>query len=269
MVTVASLFFYPVKSCGGISIASAEVTPTGLPYDRRWMFVDNDGMFVAQRQGRGLGVPISSVCLIRTAIDAHRLTLSAPGMPPLSVPLAGAAGATAAVRVWDDTVTAIDQGQEAEEWATAFLSRERGGRYRLVRMADDDRRPSRIGDGEVAFADAYPFLVISEASLADLNARMETPLPMNRFRPNIVLAGATPYHEDQIDRFRLGGIEFVGTTLCVRCPTTTTNQDTAERGKEPLRTLATYRKQPDGVVFGRNFNHSGSGRVTIGAAISA
>jgi uncharacterized protein YcbX len=134
-------------------------------------------------------------------------------------------------------------------------------------LADDHRRRSKIGDGEVAFGDAYPFLVIADSSLADLNTRLETPLPMNRFRPNIVIAGARPYQEDDMARFAINGIDFAGATLCIRCPTTTTNQDTAERGKEPLRTLATYRKHPDGVVFGRNFNHSGSGRVKVGDAI--
>lgn len=232
------------------------------------MFVNDEGMFVAQRDSRRLGVAIKSVCLVRTAIGDGMLTITAPSMPPLTVPLRQGSGVELPVTVWDDSLSAIDQGAEAEEWATEFLSRERPGRYRLVRMPDDNRRPSKVGDGEVAFGDAYPFLVIADSSLADLNGRLDEPLPMNRFRPNIVLSGARPYQEDEIDRFAINGIEFIGATLCIRCPTTTTNQETAERGKEPLRTLATYRKQPDGVVFGRNFNHSGSGSVKVGDAIT-
>jgi uncharacterized protein YcbX len=241
------------------------------------MFVDERGMFVAQREGRGLGAAIKSVCLVRTAIADGTLTLTAPSMPALHVPigacLAEARGSERRrieipVTIWDDSVSAIDQGEEAEAWATELLSRERPGRYRLVRKPDALHRAAKFGDAEVGFGDAYPFLVISEASLADLNARMPAPLPMNRFRPNIVLAGGSPYQEDQLDRFRIGSIEFHGMTLCLRCPTTATNQDTADRGKEPLRTLATYRKTADGVVFGRNFNHSGSGIVKVGDAAS-
>jgi len=231
------------------------------------MFVDERGMFVAQRDGRGLGVSIPAVCLIRTAIDARGLILTAPSMPTLTVPL-DAPGVEIPVAVWDDRFIALDQGEAAEAWATTFLSRHRPGRYRLVRVSDDVRRRSRIGDSSIGFSDAYPFLVIADSSLTDLNARLDTPLPMNRFRPNIVITGAAPYAEDTMDRFRIGAVEFHGTTLCIRCPTTTTNQDTAERGKEPLRTLATYRRQPDGVFFGRNFNHSGTGLVKVGDVLA-
>ena len=267
LISVSAIYTYPIKACGGIALAQSHVTRTGLAFDRRWMFVDERGMFVAQRDSRRLGAAIASVCLVRTAIGDGTLTITAPDMPPLIVPLHETPGVELPVTIWDDRITAIDQGEAAEAWATQFLSRERPGRYRLVRMADDVRRTSKIGDGEVAFGDAYPFLVISDASLADLNGRLDEPLPMNRFRPNLVLGGATPYHEDHLDSFHIGSIEFRGATLCVRCPTTTTNQDTADRGKEPLRTLATYRREPDGVVFGRNFNHSGSGIVKVGDAL--
>lgn len=267
MIAVSAIHIYPVKACGGLSLREAVVTPRGFQHDRQWMFVDDRGMFVAQRDSRRLGVPIASVCLVRPSIDARALTLTAPSMPPLVVPL-GRDGVEIPVTIWDDQLPAIDQGEEAEAWATEWLSRERPGRYRLVRFSDSTQRRAKIGDAAVAFNDAYPFLVISEGSLADLNARLETPLPMNRFRPNIVLSGAAPYAEDALDVFRVGPIEFHGTTLCLRCPTTTTNQDTAVRGKEPLTTLATYRRQPDGVVFGRNFNHSGAGTVKVGDVVS-
>ena len=266
LLTVASLHIYPVKACGGLALPRAEVTRTGFRHDRQWMFVDDRGMFVAQRGNRGLGVAIKSVCLIRTAIANGTLMLTAPSMPALNVPL-GNGGVELPVTIWDDHITGLDQGADAEAWASEFLSHERPGRYRLVRMPDDAQRPAKIGNAEVGFGDAYPFLAISEASITDLNSRLPQPLPMNRFRPNIVLAGGSPYLEDHMDHFRIGAIDFHGATLCIRCPTTTTNQDTAERGKEPLRTLATYRKQADGVVFGRNFNHSGTGDVKVGDAI--
>ncbi len=261
---VTGLHIYPVKSCGGIALAESPVGRMGLRYDRQWVFVDEHGMFVAQRESRGLGIPVRTMCLIATAIAGGTLTLTAPDMPPLRVPADGVDGPDVPVRVWDSHTSGVDQGADAGAWATEVLSRERPGRYRLVRMPDRTHRRSKIGDGEVAYGDAYPFLVISEESLADLNARMPAPLPMNRFRPNIVIRGGAPYVEDTLDRFRIGNVEFTGTTLCIRCPIPTTDQRTAERGKEPLKTLATYRKQPDGVVFGRNFNHAGTGSVRVG-----
>ncbi len=263
-LTVAELNVYPIKACGGFSVQQADAGRMGFRHDRQWMFVDERGMFVAQRDSRGLGVAIRTTCLVRTAINDDVLAIAAPGMPGLSIPINGSAGDPCPVRVWDSRVIAIDQGDEAGQWATQFLSRERPGRYRLVRMPDHEHRAVPIGHAELAFADAYPFLIISEESLADLNSRLEQALPMNRFRPNIVLRGGTPYQEDVLDRFRIGSVQFSGTTLCIRCPTTTTNQETAERGKEPLRTLATYRKQPGGVVFGRNFNHAGGGTIRVG-----
>ena len=239
----------------------------GLRFDRQWAFVDDRGMFVAQRDSRGLGVPVRTMCLIGAAIGDGALTLTAPGMPALQVPSAGVAGDDEPVQVWESLTSGVDQGRDAAAWATEVLSRERPGQYRLVRMSDKTQRRSKIGDGEVAYGDAYPFLVISEASLANLDERMPAPLPMNRFRPNIVIRGGAPYVEDTLDRIRIGEVEFTGTTLCIRCPIPTTDQHTAERGKEPLKTLATYRRQPDGVVFGRNFNHAGSGVIRVGDAV--
>ena len=267
-LAVASLHIYPVKSCGGIALTESEVGRMGLRYDRQWAFVDEHGMFLAQRDSRGLGIPVRTMCLIEAAIADCTLTLSAPDTQPLAVPLEGHDGPDVPVRVWDSHTSGVDQGPEAAAWATDVLSRERPGRYRLVRMPERTHRRSKIGDGEVAYGDAYPFLVISEESLADLNARMPAPLPMNRFRPNIVIRGGAPYAEDALDTFRIGDVEFTGTTLCIRCPIPTTDQRTAERGKEPLRTLATYRKQPDGVVFGRNFNHAGTGTIRVGDVVA-
>jgi uncharacterized protein YcbX len=207
---------------------------------------------------------VRTMCRIGTAVGDGMLTVTAPEMPLLQVPLAGVPGDDVPVQVWESRTSGVDQGQDAAAWATEVLSRERPGRYRLVRMRDETRRPAKIGDGAVAYGDAYPFLVISEESLADLNRRLPAPLPMNRFRPNIVIRGGAPYVEDTLDRFRIGDVTFTGTTLCIRCPIPTTDQRTAERGKEPLKTLATYRKQPDGVVFGRNCNHAGTGSIRVG-----
>ena len=262
--TVTGLYYYPIKGCRGLAAQRAEVGRMGIRYDRQWMIVDEHGVFVAQRSDSGMGIGIKSICLIETAVEGESLVLRAPKIPSLSVPLAGRAGNTVETQVWRSICTGVDQGDDAAKWFTEVLSRERRGKYRLIRMPDDGVRRTKRGDIYLAFADGYPFLIISQASLDDLNARLPEPLPMNRFRPNIVIGGAKPYDEDYMSRVRIGGVEFQGKTLCVRCATTTTNQLTAERGKEPLKTLATYRKRENGVIFGRNFAHVGTGTISVG-----
>ena len=237
----------------------------GLRYDRQWAFVDEHGMFVAQRDSRGLGMPVRTMCLIETAIADGTLTLTAPDMPPLHVPADGVDGPDVPVQVWESHTSGVDQGADAGAWATEVLSRERPGRYRLVRMPDRTHRRSKIGDGEVAYGDAYPFLVISEESLADLNARhartaADEPLPaQHRHRAAARRTSKTR---------SIASASGPSSSPARRCASAarfpTTDQRTAERGKEPLKTLATYRKQPDGVVFGRNFNHAGTGSVRVG-----
>jgi hypothetical protein len=268
-MTVSALAFYPVKSCRGIPLQRARVGRLGIQYDRQWMFVDEHGMFLAQRGDRAVGVEVRTLCLVHAEVAGETLRLTAPDMPPLNLPLAGRPGPDVPVRVWASETVGVDQGEDAQAWASAFISRERPGRYRLVRMADDTRRLAKRGEATLAFADGYPFLIISDASLADLNHRLDEPLPMNRFRPNIVLSGCEPYEEDRLDALRIGEIELEGMTLCLRCPIPTTNQDTAVRGREPLQTLATYRRVPDGVLFGRNFNHRGSGVISVGDTVHA
>jgi hypothetical protein len=184
---------------------------------------------------------------------------------------------TLRVTIWKDTVTADDCGDEPAAWLSAFL----GLPCRLVHAGAAYSRPLparklpstldiRLSTRhEVSFADGFPFLVIAEESLADLNARLGAPLPMNRFRPNLVVAGAAPYAEDTWGRFRIGGVVFHGATRCGRCVVTTTDQLTAGRGPEPLRTLATYRRDAGGdVMFGRNLIHeTKTGRLAVGDAV--
>lgn len=257
---VASLHVYPVKSLGGIQVETAKVGQRGFQYDRLWMVVDLDGQFRTQRE-------TPRMCLIKTHIRGEELRLSADGMPELRLPMEGAQGERRSVVVWRDECGAVDQGEETAEWLSDFLKKP----SRLVRMANDHRREAGWGDSLVGFADRYAFLFISEASLDDLNSRLETPLPMNRFRPNIVVRGATPYEEDKWSRVKIGETRFRGRTRCTRCATTATDQETAARGAEPLRTLATYRRTAKGdVAFGRNFNHLDiGGTISVGDAILA
>ena len=263
-MTITELNVYPVKSCRGIALDTADVGAMGIRYDRQWMFIDDRGMFLAQRAVGRDGVEARSLCFVRTSLSGSVLRLTAPDMPPLDLSLEEHDGPNVDVTVWSASTTGIDLGPDAARWATEYLSRERPGRYRLVRMPETGRRIATTGHSQLAYADGYPFLVISQASLDDLNARLPAPLPMNRFRPNIVIGGCEPYGEDRLDRMRIGSVEFEGVTLCARCPIPTTDQDTGARAAEPLKTLATYRRVDKGVVFGRNFNHHGTGRLAVG-----
>jgi len=267
-ITIAELYCYPIKSCRGCALPTAEVGRMGIRFDRQWLVVDEAGMFIAQRAAAGMGIGIRSTCLIETAFEAERLTLTAPEMPAISVPLKGTAGRESNVTIWKSQCMAVDQGTAVAQWLTRYLSRERPGQYRLVRMPDAGVRKALNGDGQIAFPDESPFLMISQSSLDDLNRRLDEPLPMNRFRPNIILAGTSAFQEDEWTRIRIRDIEFIGTTRCGRCPIPTIDQRTGVQGKEPLTTLATYRKTDGGVVFGRYFNHRGSGMLRLGDAVT-
>jgi uncharacterized protein YcbX len=262
---VSALNLYPVKSCRGFSVTSAEADEFGFLGDRRFMVVQAaDGVFLTQRAH-------PRMALIETALRRDALVLSAAGHGEITVPFSVSAGQRQ-VTVWKSTVTADDCGDEPAAWLSRFL----GGSLRLVRMGPAFNRPMTKSAASpsdvVSFADAEPFLVVSEASLADLNDRLaakgEEALPMNRFRPNLVVSGCDPYAEDTWQRLRIGDMIFRNGGLCARCPITTTNQETAERGKEPLKTLASYRRDstdPTDVNFGTNLIHETKrGHVRVG-----
>ncbi len=250
MASIASLHVYPVKSCRGIDLAEARLTPTGLEWDRRWMIVDGKDRFVTQRE-------IAQLATISTAIADGRLELSAAGHSTLVID-ANAAGVTRRVRIWKDDCGGIDAGDEAAAWLASVL----GGAFRLMRI--DDQLP-RLANPEyagprpqpVTFTDGYPVLMISRESLAELNRRLPAPIPMNRFRPNIVIEGVAAHAEDAMTSFRFGGgIVLRGVKHCTRCSTTTTDQQNGSRDprQEPLRTLKSYRhdRRLHGVTFGQN-----------------
>lgn len=256
-VRVDGLFVYPVKSCGGVRLDAAEVTATGFEWDRRWMVVGADGRFLSQREH-------SRLALVRAKLTDDRLVLSAPHLVDFPVPLEGTPDVPIKATVWRDECDAIDEGGAAARWFTDHL----GVDARLVRLADDDARPlgtsaAQPGD-RVSFADAYPFLLLSQASLQRLNNRLNLPVPMDRFRPNIVIDGCEPHAEDSWGAVRIGEVDFAVAKPCSRCVVTTTDQQTGERGREPLQTLATYRLQEGEVLFGQNLVHRGTGTVRRG-----
>jgi uncharacterized protein YcbX len=274
--TIAGLAVYPVKSCRELAVADARVRTRGLVLgagtgevgDREWMIVDAEGRFVTQRE-------VPRLALIEVAVEQDALRLATGGRPALRIELAGRTASTRDVVVWNSTVRAHDEGDAAAAWLAAAL----GAPVRLVRFDRTQERrcnPDYAGDSgaHTAFADGFPLLVVSEASLADLNARLaaqgEPSLPMNRFRPNLVLGGLDPYDEDHLDTIEAGGVVLRIVKPCTRCVTTTTDQATAARGAEPLRTLGTYRRHATlgGVTFGMNaIVVAGAGReLAVGTA---
>jgi uncharacterized protein YcbX len=246
--TLSALNVYPVKSCRGIPLQDALVAETGLADDRHWMMVRPNGRFVTQRE-------LPRMALIGTAVSLDALQLTAPGMAPLSVPRA-APGAPLGIVVWKFSGGGIDYGEEAAAWCSQFL----GTPLRLVRF---DERQERLCSPEwtrgtraiTQFADGYPILIISRASLAELNSRLPKELPMGRFRPNVVIDDVGAYDEDRIHELATDEVTLRIVKPCTRCSITTTDQERgALDGAEPLATLKKYRfdREVGGVCFGQN-----------------
>lgn len=279
MPTLTGLHIYPIKSCAGLSLDRARLTPWGLEWDRHWMVVDvNDG-FVSQRTYPDMARVVPS-------FESDRLVVRTAGMPDLALPLhldRDAAVSERIVSVWDDAFPAIDAGQEAADW----FSQRFDSTLRLVRFNPQLKRPvskkwTADYDAVTQFADGFPILVTGEASLNELNARLVAKgaptIPMNRFRPNVVVAGLEPYDEDFIDTLTIAPVILRLSKPCARCPIPTINQADGTRDAqwphEPLDTLATYRANPivhGGITFGQNaIAIQGEGQwLEVGASIEA
>lgn len=247
-ITLTALYIYPVKSCRGIDVSQARLTATGLEHDREWMIVTPVGRFVTQREEPRLA-------LINTWLDEEGLQLEFPGTGELFIPHNTRGEATTAT-VWNDRCGAFDMGSAAADLLAAFL----GAPHRLVRFNPAGRRasnPEWTGETQALnqFSDGFPLLGVSEASLAELNRKLPSPLPMNRFRPNLVLSGLDPHGEDAVHELTDGSVTLRAVKPCTRCKITTIDQKTGNAiGTEPLSTLRTYRlsKHPLGVLFGQN-----------------
>jgi uncharacterized protein YcbX len=259
-VAVVRLGVYPLKGGGGTWLTRAEVTPTGFRHDREFMLVRPDGAHLSQRE-------IARMALLRPEFDGGKLVVDAIDAVTPLVHEVRPDGPVRDVTVHGRSCQGVDQGDEAADWFSALL----GTDCRLVRFTG--RRATTTGGGTVAYADGYSLLVVSAESLADLNSRLEDPLPMNRFRPNIVLEGLGPWGEDAVDRLRIGDVEIDLVRPCTRCLVTTTDQNSGVRGREPLRTLATYRTRrlddgSRGVIFGQNGIPRTLGTIHAGDPVS-
>lgn len=267
MIQLSEIYIYPIKSVGGISLQSAVVEQRGLQHDRRWMLVDEQGTFLTQRE-------IPQMALLGTAVDSQHLMIFEKKNPASRtlVPLDAVADdlPEMMVKVWGDSCAARRLPTEASNWFSDVL----GQKMYLVQMPESTRRPAddryAPPGHAVSFADGFPFLIIGQASLDDLNSRLAQPLPMNRFRPNFVFTGGQPFEEDTWSDFRIGNVTFRGVKPCARCIIPTTDQDTAARAAEPIKTLATFRQIDRKILFGQNVVWMGKGEaaeIRVGESI--
>lgn len=263
MTCVQSLHIYPIKSCAAIDLKSAKLDNRGFVNDRRFMVISSSLGFLTQRK-------FPQLATVKTSFKKHQLIIKAKGMSGVSISAARSdAAPLRLVKIWNDEVFAYDQGDDVAQWFQDFLGRKD---VRLVRISDQGKRPfaSKNGapGGEVAFVDSRPLLIISKASLEDLNSRLDSPLLMNRFRPNIVVNGLEPYEEDKYRNVKIGSTNLFAAKKCTRCIITTIDQSTGQRkGNEPLTTLNKYRKTDVGVVFGNYFVHEKPGIINVGDEI--
>lgn len=259
-LTVQDLRIHPVKALRGYGRDAVSVAPWGLETDRRWMVVRPDGRFLTQRD-------VPAMARITAEATPAGLLLSADGSGACQIPVPNARTCRARdVAVWRDRVPALDAGPEAAAWLSTALGADCG----LVYLAETQARPvdpdyGRPGD-HTAFSDGFPVLLTTTASLDALNAALPAPIPMNRFRPNIVVDGAEPWAEDRWRRIRIGAVVFRVVKPCARCIVTTIDQQSGARPdkSEPLKTLGRIRRTAEGVIFGQNLIPDGPGRIAIG-----
>lgn len=256
----SELYVYPIKSMGGISLQEARLDGRGIEHDRRWMLVDGNRKFMSQRRH-------PRMALISTRLTDEYLIVEAPGMAALGLPLKSEGRPKLFVQVWSDVVRAVPIGDEADEWFGEFLNT----RCRLVYMPDEevrqvDQEYAEAGD-RVGFADGFPLLVISRASLNDLGERLGREVPVDRFRPNLVVEGSGAFDEDGWRGLSAGGVNLRVVKPCSRCSIVMTDQASGERDKEVLATLAGYRRAGKKIFFGQNLAHDSVGTLSVGDAV--
>ena len=258
MISVSTLTYYPIKACRGFEVPASNIQRMGLEHDRRMMVVTPEGEFLTQRE-------YPRLAWVTPSLKNEALILSAPTYGSIQIGIQSS-GTPTQVEVWSSTgVDAIDQGDEAAAWFSDWL----GTSVRLVHIADGFKRKLNSNyainaDDHTGFADGYPILIISEESLQDLNSRLDSALPMNRFRPNLVVKGCDPFAEDTWKRIRIGKVEMALVKPCPRCVVTTIDKETLAKSKEPLKTLSGYRNHELGAIFGMNTIPLNEGKIETG-----
>lgn len=256
MIKVKEIIIYPIKTLGGVSVESAQIEPRGLKLDRRWMLVDENGKFVSQRE-------FPKLALTTVKIEPEGIIVIAPGQEPLLVPYHLHASEPIKVKIWADETEAYPVDTVTDAWFTNYI----GAPVQLVVMPENTVRPitpAFFPTDTVSFADEFPIMLLGENSLKDLNTRLDKPVSMNRFRPNIVTEGHEAFSEDTWSDIKIGTETIHAVYGCARCAMTTIDQETAERGVEPLKTLATFRKFGQKVIFGRDLIPESTGWIHVG-----
>lgn len=262
VLIVQDIFIYPIKSLGGIRLSEAVVEEKGFQHDRRWMLVDKEGLFLSQRD-------YPQLALLSVELGENELTVfvRTENANSIKIPTELATGPELLVTIWDDQVWAKVVDPEISNWFSDYLGLEAN----LVVMPESSHRKVdqryAVNGESVSFADGMPYLLIGQESLNELNSRLEIPVPMDRFRPNIVFSGGTAFQEDFLRKIRIGSVEFEIVKPCARCVMTTVNQETGQTGKEPLKTLSSYRTLNNKVYFGQNMVSLSNGLVKIGDQI--
>lgn len=257
---VEELWVYPLKSAAGISLDRMELDEFGPTMDRRWILIDGDGRFMSQRTH-------PRMALLQVEVHDGGVKVLEPGGSSCTLSTAEE-GPRVDLTLWDRPGYAIEIEGEPGRWMTEWF----GELVRVGFMPPGGRRttdPAFLPGRSVSFADGYPVLMVSTASLEELSRRAGRPVEMSRFRPNIVVSGCGPHEEDRWRRVRVGGVPMTGVKPCPRCVATTVDPATAERGPEPLATLRRYRMTGDGIFFGQNLAHDGRGTIRVGDAVKA
>jgi len=259
---LSEIWIYPVKSLGGIRVTEAHVEEKGLKYDRRWMIVDENGKFLTQRVN-------TKMALLNVSLHQEGLTITEKfnSRNQISVPFEPVSSQILQVKVWDDVVLARTVCDQADQWLTEQL----GKNVRIVEMAAVTERKMNpeyaLPGALVSFADDFPYLLISEASLDDLNSKLEETVDMKRFRPNFVVSGTEAFAEDSWNNIKIGNVTFKVSKPCERCILITIDPETGVKGREPLKTLSTYRKVGKEIFFGQNLVSQTKGIVREGEKI--
>ncbi len=258
-LSLASIHVYPVKSLGGFTVEEANLTDRGLEHDRRWMLVDPEGVFLTQREHAAMA------CLHINALESGFRVTDVRNGATLDLPWTMETAEERMCGVWSARVRTL---RGIAGW-NAWFSQQLGASVELVFMPDATKRRTdgRYAKGLTSLSDGFPYLIVSEASLDDLNERLDEPVPVDRFRPNLVIAGGAPFQEDGWKEITIGEASFQLVKPCARCVIISTDQESGARGKEPLRTLATYRSLGSKVLFGMNAMGVQSGTVRIGDAV--
>jgi uncharacterized protein len=262
MLQISELYIYPIKSLGGIAKETVEITNTGLKHDRRWMLVDDNNMFLSQRTH-------PAMALLQPAETDTSIVVTHKNNPTqsITIPFYNEGKEMIQVTIWDDVCEAVEVSTSCSNWFSDMLQMN----CKLVYMPDEtmrlvDKRYA-INNEITSFSDGYPILMIGQASLDNLNTKLSEIIPMNRFRPNIVFTGGHAHIEDEMELFTINDIQFLGVKLCSRCVMTTINQQSSAKGKEPLKTLATYRTKNNKIYFGQNVLQQQNGSIAVGEAI--